>query len=520
MSAVVDKSGRFRVTTPLSFFEKADAPEGEQRRFGGLVTTESVDRQGQVVLADGLNFSHFMDHGWFNDNHDAATAQAVGEPTSIRRVRRGEPLPDGTVAPANGHWAEGILYRGHPPADGIWSLSQAIKKNPAGRRKLGFSIEGKIKARSGAEGQVIAAADVFEVAITRCPVNTDTGMNILAKALNAVSMKLSNRSQPFGNTLSTHAEPDSDEKVKGFDPDAPVDEFDEQVASVLGEMRELSSEVDVALDLNDPYDTRQQPLDKADGLAVQSGQRPKEKKMNEEMVKALKEQVASLQAAFDQTPAGRKQALMQKSLHGPLSSDESQELVQYITGNEVQAPVTAFRSDALMKSAKIDATGYLSGITSAIEASLGKVSEQLVKSDARHSNVETALVKGMLDLGQLNSEFAKEIASLRKAMTEQSAQLEKYLAQPAHEPRAAAGVSSGASLGGAPAKTKEISKALILDGLTSMAKAGVSVLDCGLPLVDATALIAGTGAVQKGSETHQMLEMITRDVLAHRGQKE
>ena len=78
MSAVVDKSGRFRVTTPLSFFEKADAPEGEQRRFGGLVTTESVDRQGQVVLADGLNFSHFMEHGWFNDNHDAATSKAVG----------------------------------------------------------------------------------------------------------------------------------------------------------------------------------------------------------------------------------------------------------------------------------------------------------------------------------------------------------------------------------------------------------------------------------------------------------
>ena len=39
----------FAFEVPVSLFEKADAPKGQQRRIGGIITTESPDRQGEIV---------------------------------------------------------------------------------------------------------------------------------------------------------------------------------------------------------------------------------------------------------------------------------------------------------------------------------------------------------------------------------------------------------------------------------------------------------------------------------------
>jgi hypothetical protein len=175
-------SHNFHFHTPVTFFEKADAPEGFRRRIGGLVSTDGKDQEEEVVLQDRLDFSHFLNKGYYNDNHAKHQTGVLGFPDHVQYVKKGSRLPDGTTAPNNGHWAEGYLLEGWEPAEKIWQLGQALKKT-GGRRRLGYSIEGAILRRAGANRKTIAEALVKHVAITHCPVNTDTGMSILAKSL-------------------------------------------------------------------------------------------------------------------------------------------------------------------------------------------------------------------------------------------------------------------------------------------------------------------------------------------------
>lgn len=163
----------FKFEVPFEVWHKSGAKPGEERRIGGIISTEDKDRQGEIVLQRGLDFSEFVDNGWFNDNHSKATTDIVGHPTLCeRRTADGKPC----------HYVEGYLLEGHEPADKIWSLANALAKTG---RRLGFSIEGSVQRRAGPTGATIAKAKVREVAITRCPVNTATGLEILAKSLAA-----------------------------------------------------------------------------------------------------------------------------------------------------------------------------------------------------------------------------------------------------------------------------------------------------------------------------------------------
>ncbi len=181
------QDARFRFHAPIWAFEKADAPAGQKRRIGGIISTDTRDRQDEVILQHGLDFSEFARAGFFNDNHSKDVSGIVGvpDPSSIKKFKKGEILPNGMAAPANGHWAEGWLLDGDPRADEIWTKIKALEKTP-GDRRLGFSVEGKIERRTGADNKTIAKARIRHVAVTHAPVNTDTRLDALAKSLAAV----------------------------------------------------------------------------------------------------------------------------------------------------------------------------------------------------------------------------------------------------------------------------------------------------------------------------------------------
>lgn len=161
----------FQVWSPIdaSVIEKAER-SGEDvestRPIGGWCSTENIDRQDEVVVAKGLDFSEFVAFGYFNDNHRQDTSSVLGYP----RVARLE---------KSRWWTEGNLLSGYPPADRVWELAKALRKSRA-PRNLGFSIEGKVLQRDG--GNRIVRAKVRNVAITNAPVNTDCTWQILSKA--------------------------------------------------------------------------------------------------------------------------------------------------------------------------------------------------------------------------------------------------------------------------------------------------------------------------------------------------
>lgn len=166
--------------TPFHFefefetFEKAGAGNGRERRIGGIVSTDHLDKQHEVLLQEGLDFSPFLKSGYFNDNHSKNTGEAVGYP-EIAELRT---LPNGR----KGWYVEGYLLKGHGPADNIWSMATALERSGAPRR-LGFSVEGQILERDPSNPRTVRKAIVREVAITRCPVNDNTQLSILAKSL-------------------------------------------------------------------------------------------------------------------------------------------------------------------------------------------------------------------------------------------------------------------------------------------------------------------------------------------------
>ena len=159
-------------------FEKASAEPGRERRIAGIVSTDHLDKQHEVLLQEGLDFSPFLKDGFFNDNHLKETGKAVGYPERAEL----RTLPDGR----KGWYVEGYLLKGHAAADEIWSLATALERSGAPRR-LGFSVEGSILDRDPADPRRVRKAIVREVAITRCPVNDKTSLMTLAKSLSAGS---------------------------------------------------------------------------------------------------------------------------------------------------------------------------------------------------------------------------------------------------------------------------------------------------------------------------------------------
>lgn len=144
----------------------------DDRLIHGYCSTEHLDRQKEVVLQKGLDFSDFVKHGYFNDNHNQATAAVVGIPDTAE------------YHPGKGWHTTGKLLKGFQLADGIWNLAKSLVGT---KRRLGFSIEGKVMER---RGNYITKAKIRNVAITNCPVNPNCTWDILAKSFDAKAMSV------------------------------------------------------------------------------------------------------------------------------------------------------------------------------------------------------------------------------------------------------------------------------------------------------------------------------------------
>lgn len=153
--------------------ESKEDPHG-RRWIQGIASTSSRDLQGEVVEQNGIDFSYFLKYGYFNWDHKPGEDNRVGEPTEATITK-------------NGLWVKGYLYpKGvKKTADDIWEHMHATAA-AGGRRKMGFSIQGKVQRR---EGTTIKKCWIQEIAVTSCPVNTTTWAEI-AKSLSAQTWDL------------------------------------------------------------------------------------------------------------------------------------------------------------------------------------------------------------------------------------------------------------------------------------------------------------------------------------------
>lgn len=181
----------FRVWNPHVDFIKGDDEEAyNSRQIRGIMSTPSLDRQGEEVIAKGLDFQPFLEHGHFNDNHDQATGSIVGYPEDVA-FSEDITLKGGKTT--HGWICRGYVLKGTKKADDIWELAKALAKTP--NRRLGFSIEGRVTKRNRNK---IEKAIIRNVAITNCPVNTEATWDVLTKSFVDADIAMKAMSAGYG----------------------------------------------------------------------------------------------------------------------------------------------------------------------------------------------------------------------------------------------------------------------------------------------------------------------------------
>jgi hypothetical protein len=180
----------FRVILPdISFIEKA-GDEHNTRQIKGIMSTSSLDRQGEKVLAKGLDMKDFLAHGHFNDNHSQDTSAIVGYPEA---AEYSDSLTTKDGRQVEGWVCRGYVLKGTRRADEIWELAKSLSKTPD--KRLGFSIEGKVERR---KNNVIEKARIRHLAITNCPVNTDATWDVLAKSFFSEEVAMKSLTAGYG----------------------------------------------------------------------------------------------------------------------------------------------------------------------------------------------------------------------------------------------------------------------------------------------------------------------------------
>lgn len=242
----------FRVWLPeVAFIEKSDNDSFNSRKIKGIMSTQRKDRQGEVLISKGLDFSEFLSHGHFNDNHSQDTSAIIGYPEKVEYHNSLKDL--GLNAP--GWTCEGYVLKGTKRADAIWELAKALQGVP--NRKLGFSVEGKVERRAD---KTIEKAKIRHVAITNCPVNTDCTWEVLEKSFHEPEMAIKSMMAGYGVSPGTQTgggalrseSLDSDQK-KIMEQDKKKKKRVEALMRAL-DLNDMMKAMDIVLDRRPDFD--------------------------------------------------------------------------------------------------------------------------------------------------------------------------------------------------------------------------------------------------------------------------
>jgi hypothetical protein len=164
----------FKFFLPLDV-KKSDKPGKEnEMRIGGIASDEdSPDLQGEKVFVEGLDTSYLLQRGAFNWDHGKGPGDILGEIDIADKVGKK-------------FYVEGFLYPNVPAAVDTFNLMRSMKESGS-KRKLGLSLEGKIKERDALDGKVIKKAWIKNVAVTYNPINQGTWIDMIKSLGNVVS---------------------------------------------------------------------------------------------------------------------------------------------------------------------------------------------------------------------------------------------------------------------------------------------------------------------------------------------
>ena len=174
---LIRSDGYFRADLGSVLLKAETVGETEGCHFTGTASTEDQDREGEVLIQKGLDFTPFIDYGEFNWNHMAHAI--VGYPVGKKAWFEEK------------CWkAEGMIIRGLPitpkyDTDMVIQQHNQLQKAQTGRG-LRMSVEGHVQKR-GKKENCVEKATIFNIALTFKPQNPKCSLDLLAKAMNGAA---------------------------------------------------------------------------------------------------------------------------------------------------------------------------------------------------------------------------------------------------------------------------------------------------------------------------------------------
>lgn len=151
----------FKVIIPAEIVKSEDG----EWKISGLASTANVDRQGEVILQNGIDATPIAHgKGFFNFDHDNSPENTLG-------------LLDGYKQTAQGLYVHGRLFKNHARAQAVYGIMTSLKKGDVGR--VGMSVEGKVIERDPLNPKIIKKCSIKNVALTLNPVNQDTYVDLV-----------------------------------------------------------------------------------------------------------------------------------------------------------------------------------------------------------------------------------------------------------------------------------------------------------------------------------------------------
>lgn len=143
--------------------------------LGGIASTGDFDRQGESLIPEGLDYSYLKENGYINWHHQLATnpEAVIGEPTKCENQK-------------GGFYIEAKLYKDSDLAKKAYNLCKVLNNNST-KRKMGWSIEGKVLERDPLNKNRVLKAKVTGVALTPMPINPSTFVNVIKAMTDSIT---------------------------------------------------------------------------------------------------------------------------------------------------------------------------------------------------------------------------------------------------------------------------------------------------------------------------------------------
>lgn len=156
----------FRFFVPLSEISKSKNEEGvEVMKMGGLASTKRRDTDNESLDPNGFDITYLNSRGVVNWNHSKDPSDVIGEPTKAEITKKGL-------------YVESMLYADSDKAQKVYKLAETLRKS-GGKRRLGYSIEGKATERDPLDETKVTKAMITNVALTISPKNPDSIVDII-----------------------------------------------------------------------------------------------------------------------------------------------------------------------------------------------------------------------------------------------------------------------------------------------------------------------------------------------------